>query len=168
MPDANLLVTFDPTHEISARREVTTLIEKEKPKFLKSGVDGTFLLRVKDSKKVVSALKKKAGKSALFRYTYKWTPIEKWCSSSVAVMAKNVAAYDKKIGSGERWKMELNKRMHEGSEMELIMKLTERINKKKVDLKNPQKIIHVEILKKKAGLSLLTPDEQLNTHDFRK
>jgi len=169
MPDANLLVTFDPTHEISAKREVFAVLEKEKPKFMKSGVEGAFLLRVKNAKNAISALKKKAKKNqSLFKYTYKWTPIEKWCSSSVAVMAKNVAAYDRKIGKNEKWKMELNKRSHEGSETEIIMKLTEKISKTKVDLKKPEKIIHVEILKKKAGLSLLTPDEQLNTHDFRK
>ena len=45
---------------------------------------------------------------------------------------------------------------------ELIMKLTEVVDKPKVDLDNPQKIIAVQIIGKKAGLALLNKDEILS------
>jgi tRNA(Ser,Leu) C12 N-acetylase TAN1 len=41
------------------------------------------------------------------------------------------------------------------------MKLTDVVDRKKIDLKKPKKIIKVEIIGKDAGISLLTPDELL-------
>jgi tRNA(Ser,Leu) C12 N-acetylase TAN1 len=47
-------------------------------------------------------------------------------------------------------------------EIKLILKLTEVIDRPKVDLQNPDKIIKVEVIGNKAGLALLGKDELLN------
>ena len=60
MPDANLLVTHDPSHEGSAKEVVEKALKavKQKAKFLKSDVEGVFKLRVGNAKKTVKSLNK--------------------------------------------------------------------------------------------------------------
>ena len=45
--------------------------------------------------------------------------------------------------------------------VKLIVKLTDVVDRKNVDLNKPKKIIKVEIIGKNAGISLLEPDELL-------
>ena len=47
------------------------------------------------------------------------------------------------------------------------MKLTENIEKPNVDLKNPEKIVKVEIIGEHAGISLLYPDEILDVQKYK-
>ena len=49
----------------------------------------------------------------------------------------------------------------------MIMKLTEVIDKPKVDLSNPDKIVQVEIVGKQAGISLLAKDELLEVSKLK-
>jgi tRNA(Ser,Leu) C12 N-acetylase TAN1 len=77
-------------------------------------------------------------------------------------MAKAMKEIDTRMKPEESWKMELTKRQFKGDTPDLIRKLTENINKPKVDLKNPQKIIRVEIIGKKAGVALLDRSEFLD------
>ena len=57
--------------------------------------------------------------------------------------------------------MNLSKRNYEANTKELIVKLTDPIDRPNVDLKNADKIMQVEIIGKKAGISLLKKDELL-------
>ncbi len=67
-----------------------------------------------------------------------------------------------KIGLNEKWKMELEKRYYNKYDYnELISKLTEVVNREKIDLIKPKKIIKVEIIGSNAAISLLEPDELL-------
>lgn len=167
MVKANLVVSYDPSHVGSAKEEVENVLKEVKHSFkhLKQDVDGLFNLSVKDGKKTVkslSTLLKK--KPEFFEKTFHWIPIEKWCKSTVNDMQKIVKKLEKDIKKTEKWKMELNKRHYKkGDTVKLILKLTDVVDKPKVDLKKPQKIIKVEIVGNKAGLSLLKTDEFLNT-----
>ncbi len=59
--------------------------------------------------------------------------------------------------------MDIAKRCYEKYHTtELIMKLTEVVDRPKVDLKNPDKIIRVDIIGNDAAISLLNKDETLN------
>jgi tRNA(Ser,Leu) C12 N-acetylase TAN1 len=165
MADANILITYEPNHAASATAEVESLLKemKQKALFLKSVVDGVFLLRVtKPSefiKKLSAFCKKEPSK---FEYTFSWAPVGKWCASSLNEMVKTVSLMGKKIKQNEKWKLELKKRLYEKySTPELIRKLTENIDRPNVDLKKPQKIIKVDILKNKAAITLLDKDELL-------
>ena len=55
-----------------------------------------------------------------------------------------------------------SKRHYDVKWLYLIMKLTENINHPKVDLKNPQKIVKVEIVGDHAGIALLDKSELLD------
>ncbi len=172
MAEANLIITYDPSHAGSAKEEVERVLKeiKKKATHLKSEVDGVFKVNVPSSKKVVKDLKKLCEKdSSLFSHTFHWVPIEKWVKTSVKEMQKEVKKFDKDIKKTEKWMMDLHKRHYdkEGT-TELILKLTESIDKPKVDLKKPEKIIKVEIIGNKAGLALLGADELLKVPKIKK
>jgi len=160
---ANLIVTFDPTKLESAKAEIMARLAevKETPSIIKIE-DGVAQVSVKDSKKAVSALKKIAIKNKdLFSSTFNWVPIEQWCSAKMPEMQKVVREIQKSIAEKEKWKLELGLHKTELHQRDLIIKLTEVIDKPNVDLEKPAKIVMVEIIKNQAALSLLKPEELL-------
>ena len=99
----------------------------------------------------------------MFEHTFRWIPIDKWIATNVKAMQKEIKKLQKGIRKSDKWKMELHKRhFDEIQSTELITKLTEVVDKPKVDLDNPQKIIEVQIMGKKTGLALLNKDEILS------
>jgi tRNA(Ser,Leu) C12 N-acetylase TAN1 len=160
---ANLLVTFDPSKEESAKAEIILRLQeiKETPAILKIE-DGLAQLNVKDAKKAVSALKKIAVKSKdKFSSTFNWIPVEQWVSAKIPEMQKAVKEIQKGIADKEKWKLDLGLHKTELHQRDLIIKLTDAIEKQNVDLEKPDKIVKVEIVKDKAAVSLLKPDELL-------
>jgi len=163
MAEANLVVTYDPAHAGKAKEEINVILEslKAKAQFLESDVEGLFLLNAQSPKEITKKLNTKSN-AKKFNYTFHWVPIDKWVSSKPEDMAKAMKEIDAKMKPEESWKMDLTKRRYEGETPKLIMKLTENINKPNVDLKNPQKIVKVEIIGKKAGVALLDRAELLD------
>ncbi|MBI4170483.1 MAG: THUMP domain-containing protein [Candidatus Aenigmarchaeota archaeon] len=160
---SNLLVTYNPAHPGKAEREVRALLDDFGAfEFVDSTVQGVFLIHVEGPKNIISKMRKLPADS--FENTFKWVPIETWVSSDVKEMSKALKGYNEKIGEDESWKLMLFKRQYDDhSTTELIKLLTEHIERKNVDLKNPEKLVVVEIVGDKAGLSLLDKDEYLDT-----
>jgi len=161
---ANLIVTFDPTKEESAKKEILERLSsiKETAKIDKIE-DGLAEVSVKDAKKAVSDLKKLALKDkGKFTSTFTWIPVEKWGKADIKDMQKLVKEIQVGIAAKDKWKMEIGKHRSDLHEREMIMKLTEVIEKPNVDLKNPEKIIRVEVIGNKSAVSLLKPDEILS------
>ena len=98
----------------------------------------------------------------MFEHTFHWVPIDKWASSGIGAMQKEIKKLQKGIKKNEKWKLDIQKRHLGISTTELILKLTEVVDRQKVDLENPQKIIEVQIIGKKAGLALLNRNEILS------
>lgn len=163
--EANLIVTYDPTHAGKSQEEVKELLEEHGgAEFLESGFEGVFLLHTKtDPKKIVKKLSDACKEEPYkFKHTFRWIPVDRWCDSKLDEMSKAMKDIDAKIGEHESWKLDLGKRGYEGDTMGLIMKLTEHINKPNVNLKSPDKIVKVEIVGDRAGIALLNADEYLN------
>lgn len=168
MADANLLITYDPCHSSKAEDEVKALLKSvgEAAKFLKSDIEGIFLLVTKKDTRTITKELRKSGKAnpTQFVYTYHWAPVDKWVKTDLAVIGKVMKTYDKKLDPKKSWKLDLAKRHYDKASMtDLILKLTEHIDKPKVDLVNPQVIVAVEILGKKTGLALLEADEIIDS-----
>lgn len=159
--DANLLVTHDASHAGSAKEEVEKALKaiKQKAKFLKSDIEGVFKLRVANARKIVKSLGKLKSKKGMFEHTAYWVPIDKWVAANIKAMQKEIKKLQKGIKKTEKWKMDMHKRHFDMGSTEMIIKLTEAVDKPKVDLENPQKIIEVQVMGKKAGLALLSKDE---------
>lgn len=161
--EANLIVTYEPTHAGKAGEEVRELLSEHGGcEFLDSDYEGVFLIHAKqDPKKVVAKLKEKCQEeSHSFRYTFRWIPVEKWTNTSE--MEDAVKKIEERIKPEESWKMDLGKRGYSGDTMQLVRRLTEHIRRPKVDLKNPQKIVKVEIVGERTAVALLDRDEYLN------
>jgi tRNA acetyltransferase TAN1 len=113
-----------------------------------------------DSRKVISELyglyRQDPGH---FTYTSKWVPIDCWTCSDLDWMESIVASVKNKIGKDERWMMVVEKRRYtKYHKIDIIKRLADQIDGK-VDLRNPEKIIRVEIIGKNAGISVIKPNE---------
>src|SRR3989344_3369870 len=162
---SNLLITYDPSHPGKAKEEVNNLLDEvdEKIDFEESGIEGVFLASVKDARTLVRSLVDIFQVTPdTFQYTFNWIPIDKWISSDIKVMEEEMKRLNSEIDPKHSWKIDIVKRKYEMRTPDLITKLTEHIDKPKVDLKNPQKIIRVEIIGERAGISLLDAEEILN------
>ena len=167
---SNLLITYDTSHSGKAKEEVKTLLDEvdEKIDFEESGIEGVFLATVRDARTLVRSLVDIFQVSPdRFEYTFNWIPIDKWISSDIKVMEEEMKKLNNEIDPKESWKIDVVKRKYEMRTPDLIMKLTEHIDKPKVDLKNPQKIIRVEIIGERAGISLLDAEEVLNIQKMK-
>lgn len=160
MTDANLIVTFDPSHTGKAKEEVVSVLEEngEKAVFIESSVSGIFLLKTKNPKELVKNLCTGTNKPD---YTFHWIPVEKWCSSDPDTLSEEMRKIDARIDPKESWKIDIGKRCYAARTTDLIIKLTENINKPRVNLKDPDKIVKVEIIGDKAAISLLDKNEIL-------
>ncbi len=172
MAKANLLVTHDPNHAGLAREEIVAVLKqlKTEPEFLKSEIEGLFQLSITKPRDVIKKLIAMCKKdTSLFRMTFHWVPVDSWCKSTIEDMQKTIKGLVKDIKEKDKWKMDIAKRSYEKyNTTELIMKLTDVVDRPKVDLKNPDKIIRVDIIGNDAGISLLTKDEMLNIPALKK
>lgn len=163
--DVRLIVTYDPAHLQSCQESLMDVMDKvgAKPKLLKSKYSGIFLIDIPKAKEIVKKLIALSKKDAdIFGKTHRYIPVDKWVSSKVPDMQKAIKSLVPKIGENEKWKMDLEKRHYHKLEYdELIVKLTDVVDRRKIDLKKPKKIIKVEIIGTNAGISLLEPGEFL-------
>ncbi|MDD3628182.1 MAG: THUMP domain-containing protein [Candidatus Humimicrobiaceae bacterium] len=163
--DVKLLITYDPAHLESSREKAENLFKEinVKPEFLKSKYSGIFLVNVPEPKEIVKKLKKILKKDRdLFGRTHRYIPIDRWVKSTVPDMQKAIKSLVPGIKKDEKWMMDLEKRYYNKLDFkELIMKLTDVVDREKIDLKKPEKIIKVEIVGDNAGISVLKPDEIL-------
>lgn len=165
MPEANLLVTFEPMHEESAKAEIQALLKEvnETAKIIKFE-DGLAELIVKDARGAVrNLLKICIENNSKFKYSFNWWPVDEWCKADIKEIQKVISELEKSIKKEEKWKLDLSKRRTQRDYgRDAIIKLTEVINKPKVDLGNPDKIIKVDIIENKAAVAVISKDEFLN------
>ena len=167
----NLLISFNPRHAGTAKKELTQVLQTigEAPRIAETGAEGLFKVVVSDGRKVVARLRNLCGADPnLFTTTHRFTPVDRWCKSTVSQMQRLIKSVSAEIASTDKWKMNLTKRHWkklDGSK--LVIKLTDVIDRKHVDLRNPQKIIQVEIVGEQAGISLLNPGDILDAGEAK-
>lgn len=162
---ADLLVTFDSAHQSKAIEQLKKLLELvgEEQSIQKTEVEGDAIVQVNDPFKTVEKVREEMQKGAeKFSYLSRFIPITVWTEPKVEKMQKAISDQLDKIGEEEKWKMSLEKRgWDEMPSQKLIVKLTEVVDRKNVDLDSPEKIIQVEIVGEKAGVSILKPEQLL-------
>lgn len=171
MAEVNLLVTFDPVHKQSAKTEIENIIKEagEKAKIEKIE-EGLVEIKTSNAKKIIKKIIDIAKKDIdKFNYTFNWWPVDKWCKSEIKDMQKAISEIEKNIKETEKWKMDFSKRKTDKDYgKDIIIKLTEVVDKPKVDLNKPDKTIKVEIIGDKAAISLIAKGESLNVPNFKK
>ncbi|GEM_PF-369442 len=162
----NLIVTYDPNHKGTAQVEIKEAFGRigERYELIDTDVDGLFKLKTQDARRVVKKLTDLCRRERqILTTTHHYTPIDGWCKSDIADMQRLVKGLVANIGQNERWKMGINKRHWDKLHgTELIMKLTEVIDRPRVDLEKPEKIVQIEIIGDDTGVALLRPDELLD------
>jgi len=164
MYDFNLLVSCPWTMIWRAKREITDilkLLSDEQPVIKRTMARGIIGVKTRlDSREVIHGLRKLFTKDPLvLQYTLKWVPIDFWTYSDMDSMKDAVRNVMVKIHEGERWRMTVEKRRYTRyHKIEIIKELAELIQEK-VDLKNPNKILRIDIIGKYAAVSVLSPNE---------
>lgn len=165
MDKPNLLVTHDMRSIKESREEVLRALSRvgeEKTQLLKSEARGILLivtsLNPREITRKLTQLCKEAPEN--FWYTYNYVPIDVWVSSELEEIEENVKKLAENIKKNETWRITINKRFYDKYHtQEIIEALAKHVNGGKVDLKNPQKTIQIEIIGKQAGISLLEPGD---------
>lgn len=171
--DYNMLVTFHENERGRAEEEVNKRLSDvgiALEDLVESSVQGLLLVRVTDDpKKAVRLLRGLALKyPEMFQYTHRYVPIERWVKATEDAMIKATQDMASEINEGEHWKMELQKRHWSGSStQELIIRLTDNIDKGNVDLEEPDKIVMVEMIGDTVGFSTVSKDEMLDINKVR-
>jgi len=172
MDSYNLLVTYHGGLEGLGETEVRTRLQEAGAgleELKRSDIEGVFLLRVSgDPKKVVSDVRTLCiGSPDLFQETHHWAPVEKWVRTDPSEMARTAAELGSGIATDDKWMLVLHKRRTQMHTMELIKLLTDPIERGKVDLKNPDKMLVVEVMGEMTGMSLVTKEQLLDVNRVR-
>lgn len=93
-----------------------------------------------------------------FRFILKIAPIEKVVPSNINEIAKWVKKKKDAILENQTFRITVEKRMTNLNRDELIKIIAELIDRK-VDLKNPDKILMIQILGENTGLSIINPED---------
>jgi tRNA(Ser,Leu) C12 N-acetylase TAN1 len=168
----NLLVTFHPNRAGSAEREVRDRIEVvggAVEDIERSSINGVFCIKVTgDAKDLVALLRADLKETPeMLSQTYHWVPVDRWVEASEEAMIEAVEDVADGIEESESWMMHVHKRHHPKHSEELMLMLTDRIHKGKVDLKHPEKIIAVEVLGSMAAISLLERNQIIDLNRLR-
>jgi len=160
----NLLVSCLWAMSGSAKREIADILKllgDERPVIEQTAARGIIGVKTRlDSREVIKGLQKLFIKDPLaFQYTLKWVPTDFWTHSDMNSMKEIVMKVSDRIRKGERWRMTVEKRRYTlYHKIDIIKQLAETINEK-VDLKNPNKIVRIDIIGRYAAVSVLSPRE---------
>jgi len=164
MYDSNLLVSCSWDNYRNARNEIIHLLEKlgdKNPHVRPTIARGIIGVKTRlNSREVVRCLREIFNQDPfVVQHTFKWVPVDLWTPSDIDSMKEGVKQLKNKIQKGEKWRMTIEKRRYtQHHKIEIIKEIAEIINEK-VDLKNPDKILRIDIVGKYAGIALLEPRE---------
>lgn len=168
MYEFNILVSYPWSQFVNAKKEIQTVLRtlgEENPLISRTIAKGIIGVKTcQNTREVVHTLHRMFSEDAsIFQYTSKWVPIELWTHSDIEPMRKAVEQLRTEINIGEKWRITLEKRRFtKHRKIEIIKSLAELIDEK-VDLKNPDKILRIDIIGKYAGISILKPNDIFST-----
>ncbi|MCL4436507.1 MAG: THUMP domain-containing protein [Thaumarchaeota archaeon] len=122
-----------------------------------------------NNRDVIRSLKEKFSADPLsLEFTLKWTPIDRWCESTLESMGQVLSSLRSEIKSGERWMMHIEKRRYTVYHKAEIIKELAKLIDEKVDLKSPNKIVWIDIVGNQAGISVIRPDDIFSLSRMRR
>ena len=89
------------------------------------------------------------------RYCSKIIPLEDYFVFSEEKLVTWVSEHNNRISEHEKWRITINKRHNNKKSRDIIDLIAKNIKKGTVDLKNPDKIIQIEIIGKYLGIAIL-------------
>ena len=121
-----------------------------------------------DPRKVVADFNEQAVENPnVINYVLKLRPVDLWTTPTIANLKLAISSLKGQIRPGERWGMEVElRRFTTLHKLEIIEPLAELIDEK-VDLRNPDKTVRIEILGNAAAVSVLKPEDVFSLHNPR-
>ena len=114
---------------------------------------------------VISRLRKMFEEGSLnFSLCSKFVPLEVVVPTNLDSIKEGVERLKNKISRDDRWRVTLRKRFTGFESDEVIREVADLIDWGIVDLKNPDKILRIEILGSWTGISIHSPEQEFSVH----
>lgn len=164
--DFNLLATTSRGNEGDACSELWYLLEEigdSTPIVEKTGVSGLIAVKTAPNPfEVVDKLRKILRERPYeFRYTLRIIPIEKVIRTDLGEIKRIATELSSRIGENETFRVTVEKRFTETPSRNIIEAAAANI-KREVNLKNPDKILLIEVVGELTGISVIKPDDILS------
>lgn len=164
--DFNLLATTSRGNEGDACSELWYLLEEigdSTPIVEKTGVSGLIAVKTAPNPfEVVDKLRKILRERPYeFRYTLRIIPIEKVIRTDLGEIKRIATELSSRIGENETFRVTVEKRFTETPSQNIIEAAAANI-KREVNLKNPDKILLIEVVGELTGISVIKPDDILS------
>ena len=161
MRDFNLLVSSARGTEGEANEEIRYLLRElgdASPTTDFAPVSGlTVAKTILDPVKVISGLRRILRyRPWQFRYILKVKPVEQVVPCEISAIGNAVVNRVKKVGVDETFRVSLEKRRSHVSSKEIIDAVASKVPRK-VELRNPDKIVLIEVIGNVAGVSVISP-----------
>jgi tRNA acetyltransferase TAN1 len=101
------------------------------------------------------------------RYCLRIIPIQKVIETTIENIEKTIENMNEQIKSGETYRISIEKRNSNLSSKEIITKIADKI-KNNVSLEFPDKVVLIEILGKKTGISILKKSDILSVEKTKR
>ena len=161
MKDFNLLVSSARGTEAEANHEMRYLLRElgdPAPTTDFAPVSGlTVAKTILDPVKVISGLRPILKfRPWQFRYILKVKPVERVVPCDITAIGAAVVDRAKKVKEDETFRVSVEKRRNHVSSKEIIDAVASKVPRK-VELRNPDKIVLVEVIGNIAGVSIISP-----------
>jgi tRNA acetyltransferase TAN1 len=165
LKDFNLLITTSRGNEEDACSEIWYLLGEigdSAAKVDKTGITGLVAAKTAFNpfevvEKFREMLKERPYE---FRYTFRVIPIEKVVRTDLGEIERTTTELASKIKENESFRVTVEKRFTDTSTMDMIEAAAVNIERK-VNLRNPDKVILVEVVGRLTGISIIKPEQIL-------
>jgi tRNA acetyltransferase TAN1 len=160
----DLLVSYPWRQFHPARHEIRRILRQfgdPHPQIEKTNVPGIAIVRTTlNNRHIIKQCRELFEREPIFRFAVKWVPVDFWCETDLQAMKSVIETQIRDlIEQDNTWAMELEKRRwREYHTKEIIDYLAASIDRK-VNLRNPDRIVLIDVLGPKTAISLLKPDE---------
>ncbi|MGA0296412.1 MAG: THUMP domain-containing protein [Nitrosopumilaceae archaeon] len=156
----NLIITCARHLEPETSEEITKILEDfgdSEPKVIITNMSGILTAKTQlDPVEVVKKIQEMIlDEPWSIRYCLRIIPMQKFIDTDIEKIDETVSEMADAIAEGDTYRISIEKRNSQMVSQELIKKIAQKI-KNKVSLENPDKIIQIEILGGKTGVSILS------------
>jgi tRNA acetyltransferase TAN1 len=168
----NLIITCARHLEPETQEEITRILGElgdSEPKITISSMSGILTAETKlDSVEVVKKIQELIlDEPWVVRYCLRIIPIHRVTETKIEEIEEIISELVELIPEGDSYRISIEKRNSDISSQELITKIANKI-KNKVSLENPDKIVQIEILGSKTGISILEKSDILSVEKTKR
>ena len=168
----NLIITCARHLEPETKEEITRILGElgdSEPKITITSMSGILTAETKlDPVKVVKKIQELIlDEPWVVRYCLRIIPIHRVTETKIEEIEEIISELVELIPEGDSYRISIEKRNSDISSQELITKIANKI-KNKVSLENPDKIVQIEILGSKTGISILEKSDILSVEKTKR